>query len=135
MLRNQSQNSASGELKTRFRLDYAAWILWGVALAYAFLAGFHTVQDFDLGWQLASGRWALQHHQIFSTDVFSYTARGAPWIYPVLSGILCYLIYFAGGYASLSWLGALTCAGTVALLLRRRNLFSLALAILAVRAK
>jgi Tfp pilus assembly protein PilF len=132
MLRNQSQNSASGELRARFKLDYAAWILCGLALVYAFFAGFHTLQDFDLGWQLASGRWVLQHHQIFSTDVFSYTARGAPWIYPALSGILFYLIYLAGGYALLSWLGAAVCAGTVALLLRRRNVFSLALAIVAV---
>src|ERR1700691_3586803 len=91
--------------------DYAAWLLAAVALIYALLAGLHTLQDFDLGWQLATGRWMLQHRQIFSTDVFSYTAHRAPWIYPVLSGIVFYLIYLAGGYALLSWLGAVACAG------------------------
>jgi Tfp pilus assembly protein PilF len=103
-----------------------------VALAYALLAGLHTVQDFDLGWQLATGRWVVQHRHIFSTDVFSYTAAGQPWIYPVLSGIVFYLAYLAGGYALLSWTGALACAGTVALLVRRQSLIGNALAVVAV---
>jgi tetratricopeptide (TPR) repeat protein len=132
MARHQSAPSASSELDLRSKANYVSGILVGVALVYAFLAGFHTLQDFDLGWQLASGRWVAQHRQIFSTDVFSYTAHAAPWIYPVLSGILFYLTYLAGGYALLSWLGAAACTGTVALLLRRDNIFSVALAIVAV---
>jgi tetratricopeptide (TPR) repeat protein len=111
---------------------YAAPFLSALALIYALLAGLHTLQDFDLGWQLATGRWILQHHQIFSTDVFSYTAQGAPWIYPVLSGIAFYLAYLAGGCALLSWMGAAACAGTVALLLRRDSIATNALALLAV---
>ncbi len=103
-----------------------------VALSYAFLAGLHTLQEFDLGWQLATGRWVVQHRHVFSTDVFSYTASGQPWIYPVLSGIAFYLAYLAGGYAFLSWIGALACAGTVALLLRRAGLISSGLAVIAV---
>ncbi len=85
-----------------------------------------------MGWQLATGRWVLQHHHTFSADVFSYTAPGAPWIYPVLSGTIFYLIYLVGGYALLSWLGAATCAGTVALLLRRDSVATCALALIAV---
>jgi Flp pilus assembly protein TadD len=111
---------------------YVAWTLAGVALIYALLAGLHTLQDFDLGWQLATGRWVLHYHQIFSADVFSYTARGAPWIYPVLSGILFYLAYLAGGYALLCWMGAAAASGTAALLLRRDSIASLMLAIIAV---
>ena len=89
--------------------------LWAVALVYAFLAGLRTVTDWDLGWQLATGRWIVQHHQIPSTDVFSYTASGQPWIYPVGSGLIFYAIYQIGNYALLSWLGAAACVGTVAL--------------------
>jgi Flp pilus assembly protein TadD len=111
---------------------YATWFLAGIALIYALLAGLHTVQDFDLPWQLATGRWVAQHHQIFSTDVFSYTAHGEPWIYPVLSGIVFYLVYLAGGYALLSWMGAAACAGTMALLLRRNNVAACSLALIAV---
>src|SRR5258706_8086703 len=129
----QSQRSSSPEQKPQSETErYAARFLAAVALIYALLAGLHTLQDFDLGWQLATGRWVLQHRQIFSTDVFSYTAHGTPWIYPVLSGIAFYLVHLAGGYALLSWMGAAAGAGTVALLLRRDNIASLVLAIVAV---
>src|SRR5580698_5482784 len=110
----------------------SAWLLAVVALVYALLAGLHTLQDFDLGWQLATGRWVLQHHHTFSTDVFSYTAAGQPWIYPVLSGVVFYLVYLAGGYALLSWMGALAGAGTIALLLRRGSMIGSILAVMAV---
>lgn len=111
---------------------YVAGVLAAIAVIYALLAGLHTVQDFDLGWQLATGRWIFQNHQLFSTDVFSYTAHGAPWIYPALSGIIFYVIYLAGGYALLSWAGAVASAGTVALLLRRDNVATSVLALIAV---
>ena len=111
---------------------YAAPFLAAIALLYALLAGLHTLQDFDLGWQLATGRWILQHHKLFSTDVFSYTAHGAPWVYPVLSGIAFYAAYLAGGYALLSWMGAAVCAGTIGLLLRRDSIATNALALVAV---
>ncbi len=107
-------------------------ILGIVALAYALLAGLRTVTDWDLGWQLATGRWVVQHHQIPSTDVFSYTAQGQPWEYPVASGVLFYLVYLAGGYTLLAVLGAVACVSTVALVLRRGSWVMAALAILAI---
>jgi tetratricopeptide (TPR) repeat protein len=125
----------SSESNNPFRQNPAqlcGWLLSAIAIAYALLAGLHTLRDFDLGWQLATGRWVVQQRQVFSTDVFSYTANGQPWIYPVLSGITFYLAYLAGGYALLSWMGALACAGTVALLFRRRSLVGSALAVVAV---
>ncbi len=112
--------------------NLTAWLLASVAIIYALLAGLHTLQDFDLGWQLASGRWIIQHHRLFSTDVFSYTARGASWIYPALSGLLFYLAYLIGGYTLLSWLGAMACATTVGLLIRRNGFAAAALALVAV---
>ncbi len=112
-------------------IEQRLWIALSLAaLIYAFLAGLRTVTDFDLGWQLATGRWVAQHHQIPSVDVFSYTAQGKPWIYPVGSGLIFYGIYVLGGYALLSWLGAAACAGTVALLIRRGSAPTAVLAIL-----
>lgn len=107
-------------------------VLGSIALIYALLAGLRTVTDPDLGWQMATGRWIVQHHQIPSTDVFSYTAYGRPWIYPVGSGLLFYALYLLGGYALLSWLGAAACVGTTALLLRRGSAFTAAIAIIAI---
>jgi len=101
-------------------------------LTYAFLAGFRTVGDLDTGWQMATGRWAVQHHHVPSVDVLSYTAQGAPWTYPVGAGVVLYLAYLAGGFTLLSWISAAASAGTVALLLRRGSAASAGIAILAV---
>ena len=109
-----------------------AFVLSLVAIGYAFLAGLRTLTVTDLGWQLATARWILQHHEIPSTDVFSYTAQGQPWVYPVGSGLLFYGAYLLGGYALLSWIQAAACAGTVALLVWRGSVVSAVLGIFAV---
>lgn len=107
-------------------------VLKGLIVLYAFLAGLRTVADPDLGWQMAAGRWIVQHKQIPSVDVFSYTAHGQPWIYPVGSQLLLYLVYAVGGYALLSLLGATVCALCVWIVVRRGSLWTAALAAIAV---
>ena len=129
----QAEQNRAEDLSSKSSLGRRLFLLLAaVALIYAFIAGFRTVADPDLGWQLASGRWVAQHHQVLSTEVFSYTANGQPWIYPLGSGLAFYGIYLLGGYALLTWLGAATCVGTVALLLRRGSAFTAAVAILAI---
>ncbi|HLY17994.1 MAG TPA: hypothetical protein VKR61_12265, partial [Bryobacteraceae bacterium] len=115
---------------SRERLLFYA--LGTAALICAFVAGLRTIAEFDLGWQTATARWIVQHHQIPSTEIFSYTAAGQPWTYPIGSGLVFYALYLVGGYAFLSWLTAFGCAGTVALLLRRGSAVTAGLAILAV---
>src|SRR5215831_9574054 len=122
---------ARAEARSNFAKQLV-YILGLVAIGYAFLAGLRTLTVTDLGWQLATARWIVQHHEIPSTDVFSYTAQGQPWVYPVGSGLLFYGAYLLGGYALLSWIQAAACAGTVALLLRGGSVVSAVLAILAV---
>ena len=116
------------------RLDWLHICLIVLALGYAFLAGLHTVSDLDLGWQLASGRYVVEHHQIPRVELFSYTAQGKEWIYPPFSGAIFYLLYLAGGYSALSWLNAFACAATVAFLISSGGRFVTALAIVAVPA-
>ncbi len=106
--------------------------LAAVVLVYAFLAGLRTVSDFDLGWQLATGRWVAQHHSVASVDVFSYTAQGEPWIYPAGAGLFFYAAYLLGGYSLIAWIGALACVAAVALLLRRGTVVNAAVAVFAV---
>lgn len=110
---------------------YAAATVAVVALVYALFAGLRTVGDMDLGWQMATGRWIIQHRAIPHTDVLSYTGAGQQWIYPVLSQILFYLLHLLGGYSLLSWVSAAACVGTTALLLRR-NTITNCLAVVAV---
>src|SRR5579859_3901756 len=96
--------------------------LFVVALLYAFCAGFRTIGDFDFGWQIATGRYVAQQHQIPRLDVFSSTATGKEWLYPPFGGLLLYFIYLLGGYAALSWLLAAAAVATLAVLVRRPGL-------------
>jgi tetratricopeptide (TPR) repeat protein len=125
-----AQNPPSRENPTLGRRLFL--ILGSLALIYAFLAGLRTVSDFDTFWQMATGRWVVQHHQIPSVDVLSYTANGQHWIYPVGAGVLFYGAFLLGGFHLLSWISAAACAGTVALLLRRNTAAGAAIAILSV---
>lgn len=127
-----TKRSPQLELRSSHRTSSIAIILGLVALTYALIAGLRTVADMDLGWQLATGRWIVQHHSIPSTDVLSHTARGHEWIYPVLSQVLLYCSYAMGGYSLLSWLGAAACVGTIALLLRRGGAVTALFAVIAV---
>jgi tetratricopeptide (TPR) repeat protein len=102
-----------------------------LALVYAFFAGLRTVGDPDLGWQLATGRWILQHHAVPYTDILSYTSRGHAWSYPALSQAIFYCAYQLGGYSLLSWLHAAACVTAIALILTR-NAVTNALALIAV---
>ncbi len=122
------------EIKSSFRADWQRCALIAIALLYAFLAGLHTVSETDLGWQMAAGRYIVQHHQIPSTTLFTYTVPNSTWIYPPFSGVLFYLLYLLGGYAALSWLSAFACAATVALMVWGGGRVAAALAILAVPA-
>jgi tetratricopeptide (TPR) repeat protein len=111
---------------------WVIYLLISVALLYAVFAGLRTVGDTDLGWQLATGRWIVQHHSIPSTDVLSYTAPGKEWIYPALSQVLLYCLFLLGGYSLLSWVGAAACVAIVAILLRRGSFITSVLAVIAV---
>jgi tetratricopeptide (TPR) repeat protein len=101
------------ETKPRGDRDWVRLCLIAIALTYALLAGLRTVSDLDLGWQLATGRYLVQHHQIPRLEMFSYTAQGKEWIYPPFSGALFYLLYLLGSYSTLSCFGALMCAAAV----------------------
>ena len=103
-----------------------------LAIAYALFAGLHTVDDFDTGWQIATGRYIVQHKTIPSTDVLSYTAAGTEWIYPWLGQVLLYLPFAAAGFTGLSLLACAATVGTTAALLSVRRTATALLAILAV---
>jgi len=101
-------------------------------LIYALFAGLRTAGEPDLGWQLATGRWIVQHRSIPFSEVFSYTAFGQEWIYPVLSQLLFYGAYVLGGYKLLSCIGATACVATVATLMRRGQAPAVVLAWIAI---
>lgn len=61
----------------KFDLKKLLFILCGVC---AFVLGMKQLREPDIWWQLAAGRWMLEHGAITHTDMFSYTMAGHPWI-------------------------------------------------------
>src|SRR5262245_13184247 len=67
-----------------------------------------TVQSPDLWWNLASGKWMLEHKAVLDHDVFTFTSPGIPWINRTwLWAVLFQIVYAAGGLAAVC---VVTCA-------------------------
>ena len=63
--------------------------------------------DGDSGWHLAAGRHIVDHFVIPTTDPFSYTFQGQPWVaHEWLSEVAMY-----GGYAVSGWSGVVVLCG------------------------
>ncbi len=93
-----------------------------LVLLYVAVAACRALDAFDLGWQLATGRFIWQTHTVPREDVLSYTAAGREWIYPAGAQLLFYALFKACGYAALNWLGMVAAvAATVGLLFTGRT--------------
>lgn len=67
-----------------------------------FVLNFFQGTDVDLWWHLATGRYIVETGGIPTTDPFSYTAAGQPWVaHEWLAEIGMYLLYRFGGYLAL----------------------------------
>ncbi|MCS7259353.1 MAG: hypothetical protein NZ765_01020 [Anaerolineae bacterium] len=81
--------------------------------------------DTDTWWHLASGRYIVEHGTIPTTDPFSHTRQGAPWIdHGWLAQLFWYALYHLGSWPLLAlgiaalvtlawWLVWRQCAGNV----------------------
>ncbi|MCE0522510.1 MAG: hypothetical protein LV480_06330 [Methylacidiphilales bacterium] len=95
-------------------------------IAYVALSGFAPMMNqVDLGWQVAQGRWMVEHAAPYSRDTFNYPNLGHPVIneYPLFELVL-YLAW------SLGWWGpclltALAYATLVGVLIRGARLLNL----------
>jgi hypothetical protein len=78
-----------------------------IALAVGLPFGLGTAQsifrDGDVSWQVAAGKWILQHGQIPTTDPFSYTVFGHRWVaMEWLAQIIYGSAFSLDGYAGLA---------------------------------
>jgi len=89
-----------------------------IVVGFAFVVGLRPIVGDDLFFLLNDARWLVDYGTIPRVDHFSYTAAGAPWIYPLGGGLIFYGLYLVGGYAALSCFAAAALAATTALLLR-----------------
>ncbi len=94
--------SALGARHSRWALSTST-LLEMVLFAGIFLLNFFQGTDVDMWWHLATGRYIVESGTIPTTDPFSYTAIGQPWVaHEWLAELLMYLIYRFGGYLVLA---------------------------------
>ena len=108
----------------------------GAAVAAVFAVCIDALGDPDVWWHLRLGRWILDNHSIPTGELFSYTAQGNAFTaHEWLTDTVFALLDSAGGLllvaavaALVSWSGFLA----IALLLRRRGLSPIAVALTVV---
>lgn len=88
--------------------------------AYLFYlsAGEILLRDSDSMWQIKVGQWILEHGTMPTTDVFSFSRYGEPWISSSwLSQVLYALVYGSGDWAGPVILTSMAIGATVAIFL------------------
>ncbi len=81
----------------------ATFTLLAALGAFAFTIIVPTaLRDGDTGWHLATGAWIVAHARVPTSDPFSFTATGRPWVaHEWLSELAMYASYRAAGWSGL----------------------------------
>jgi hypothetical protein len=84
--------------------------LWVGVATYALflLAGNRLLIDPDTMWQITVGQWIIDHQTVPTSDVYSFTMRGQPWI----STQWLAQAMFAKSYALFDWSGPVVLASS-----------------------
>ena len=92
------------------------WVGVGV-YALFLLAGNRLLIDPDTMWQVTVGQWIIDHRAVPTTDVYSFTMRGQPWISTQwLAQVLYAKTYAVAGWSGPVVLASSAIAATFALL-------------------
>jgi len=95
--------------------------LWVGAGVYAvfILAGNHLLIDPDTLWQITIGQWIVDHGAVPTTDMYSFTMRGQPWISTQWLAQVAYAeVFAAAGWTGPVVLASVCIAATFALFAR-----------------
>src|SRR6195256_5505548 len=94
------------------------WVGAGVYAVFV-LAGNHLLIDPDTMWQITIGQWIVDHGAVPTTDVYSFTMRGQPWISTQWLAQVAYAAVFSlAGWAGPVVLASVCIAATFALFTR-----------------
>ena len=94
-----SENKTVNEDSPRVNIARYSYVLLAVlVLIIAALTAFFPINNHDIWWHLKTGEHILSEKSIPSTDLYSFTAVGKPWItHEWLAEVIFYLLYLAGG--------------------------------------
>ena len=80
---------------------------------HVLLNGSRLLGDPDTQWHITVGRWIVAHGSVPTTDLFSYTYAGAPWIAKEwISQLILFFAYEAAGWRGETILTAVVVAAT-----------------------
>jgi len=97
-------------LRPRLSDCLVVWLLAGLCFGVPLL---DRLSDPDLGWHLQTGKMIVEGRFIPSTDPFSYTMAGKPWLlHEWLSEVAFWLVYSRFGFPGLSVLRSLLILAT-----------------------
>ena len=88
-------------------------IIFVLSLPLALASSTKIFNDGDVSWHIAAGRWILAHGRIPTTDPFSYTVAGHPWV--VTEWLADIVFGFAFRVAGYSGESAVVAAALIAL--------------------
>ena len=120
-------NAEAGKARSRFFIGTPpSPVMYALALLGLLVAVSATkVIDPDLWWHLSSG-WAISQMQFIpKTDIFSYTAFGAPWLNNEwLFQVVAWLMYEHGGIGAITLLKFLLTASLAGVVFRTTRFLS-----------
>jgi hypothetical protein len=95
-----------------------AWLWLGLGVYLVLLInGSSLLNDSDTYWQIAAGKWILEHHAFPHVDIYSFTKAGEPWISTSwLAQVLYAEAFELAGWTGPVVLAAISVAATFALL-------------------
>lgn len=83
--------------------DRLIFFLFVLALPPLLGSVWSVFRDGDVSWHVAAGRWILEHRSVPSTDPFSFTMAGKPWIAFEWGAEVIYAVaYNIAGFAGLA---------------------------------
>ena len=111
------------ETRSRFeraRLDLIVIAIFLLGIAFVFGTNPKIFGDGDVSWHLAAGQWIIDHRKVPTTDPFSYSAFGKPWMaHEWLSEVVMAATFKFAGYGGVAVLVALSLSLTFLVIARR----------------
>ena len=91
--------------RSRLIIGLIVALYWAISV---FAVSEKMLGEPDLWWHIKTGEWIWQHHAVPTTDPFSYTFAGHPWIAKEwLSQVIYFVASSIGGWGGVLALGAI----------------------------
>jgi len=93
----------SDAISSRLRRVTPGWLIVVAAFVVILCVIVRRGGDPDIFWHIVTGQWMVDHHQVVSQDLFTFTVAGKQWIDPeYTTEIIAYLLFKVGGLTLVS---------------------------------